>query len=543
MGTIVRVVSFLGYIAVMQTLIDSFGFFPVALALLLLQLYVTFLVFTGRAARIGKTLLALPALLIALLCAVNDSARNDQTPQETPFRSVSMSHELEQGVAPGDARQKQDCFLNTSNEGSSVAISLTGNNTQLPPVAPPPAALVPVTEANQSAGGVHSAEYTDNGTKEAVSPAGFRASVPNFSATEGINLDSESTTGTNESITGESTRSLMDRVSAARRKGIEETIPAVVHIQATVMKETTGGNRHPSVETGGGVITQTRRGEFFVITNNHVAGNAVSTNDVHIVLHDHRTLHPTQIISCPEFDIALLRLKEQNLIAAPMGDSDTVKRIDQVYAIGSPFGLEYSITSGIISATKRRALPLDNKKQFQNFLQTDAPINPGNSGGPLLNEYGQVIGIVTVIATKSGASEGVGLAIPINHVRQLATRLIRDGVYKRPYIGMDLDRQFDAEAKAAMGLRRGAIDGSTGELADQFIGTRVQSVRPGSPASEAGVQEGDIIIACNGQIVEDGEHFNHIIGLSTVDSIVTLDILRGKSYVKVSPKLTTASVQ
>ena len=523
----------------MKTLIDIFGFLPVALAVILMQIGLLCVVLAGKAPRVGKSLLALPALLVILLCAIDCEEPKNNT-AEKDFRSVSVSHPLKHEVIREPA-QKQDVFQNTSNasEGNNTAtVHLTGNTTLVPVAAPPAAlvpqtrtgSLVPVDSAQGADGAVHSAEYTGNGSEGTVRPAGFRASVPTPSSTDPINLNDESA------------RSLMDRVSAARRHWIEETRPAVVHIEATVMKETTGGNRRPSVETGGGVITKTGRGEFFVITNNHVAGNAVSTDEVHIVLHDHRTLHPTQILSCPEFDIALLRLEEKNLVAAPIGDSDTVRIIDRVYAIGSPFGLEGSISSGIISGVSRRALPLGNKDQFQNFLQTDAAINPGNSGGPLLNEHGQVIGIVTIIASKSGSSEGVGLAIPINHVRQLAARLIRDGTYKRPFIGLDLDRQFGAEAKAVLGLRRGAIEGSTGQFADQFVGTRVLRVRPGSPAEQAGVQEGDIIIACNGQIVEDGDHFNHIIGLSAVDSIATLDILRGSKRLKISPKLTTAGL-
>ncbi|MBO7680157.1 MAG: trypsin-like peptidase domain-containing protein [Thermoguttaceae bacterium] len=523
----------------MKALIDAIGLLPVTIAVLALQLCVFYVVFAGKAPRVGKALLALPALLVILLCAIDyDGSTNKSAKSDFRSASVNRPVKFEAVRVPAQERGVFQNTSNTSEENNTATVHLTGNTTLVPVAAPPAAlasqtrtgSLVPVDSTQTADGAVRSAEYTGSGGEDAVRPAGFRASVPAPSPTDRINLNDESA------------RSLMDRVSAARRHWIEETRPAVVHIEATVMKEVTGGNRRPSVETGGGVITKTARGEFFVITNNHVAGNAVSTDEVHIVLHDHRTLHPTQILSCPEFDIALLRLEEKNLVAAPIGDSDTVRIIDRVYAIGSPFGLEGSISSGIISGVSRRALPLGNKDQFQNFLQTDAAINPGNSGGPLLNEHGQVIGIVTIIATKSGASEGVGLAIPINHVRQLAARLIRDGAYKRPFIGLDLDRQFGAEAKAAMGLRRGAIDGSTGQFADQFIGTRVLRVWPNSPAEQAGVQEGDIIIACNGQIVEDGDHFNHIIGLSAVDSIASLDILRGSKRLKISPKLTTAGL-
>lgn len=403
--------------------------------------------------------------------------------------------------------------------------------------APKPLAGVPVpyngSQATLNDSRIRSADYTAAGAQngQTALPVGFEAG--------GVKIPSLLIAPDRIELSDENSRNLMDYFSRSIRERIEETRPAVVHIEATVMKEGVGGKK-ASVETGGGVIVKTGRGDFYVITNNHVAGAAVSVNEVRIVLHDHRVLHPTNVLPCPEFDLALLPLAEKNLRAAPLGDSDAVKMIDPVFAVGSPFGLEGSISSGIISGTKRRDLPIGKKGQFQNFLQTDAAINPGNSGGPLLNTRGQVIGIVTVIATKSGANEGVGLAIPINHVKYVAGRLIRDGVYRRPFIGLDLDREFTAEQKAALGLRRSAIDGSSGEEGAQFIGTRVSGVKPGSPADRAGLLEGDVIFAYNGHVVEDGEHFNHLIGLSTVDEICTLDILRGSERVRVAPKLAAA---
>lgn len=454
-------------------------------------------------------------------------------------------------------------FRNAAGEPSERAVrptDLAAPREKLPPVAPTPEAIaqsyrpdtkiadgtytgapkplapvVPYTgsQATLNESKIRSADYTasDAQNGQTAQPVGFEAG--------GVKIPSLLITPERIELSDENSRNLMDYFSRSIREQIEETRPAVVHIEATVMKDGVGGKK-ASVETGGGVIVKTGRGDYYVITNNHVAGAAVSVNEVRIVLHDHRVLHPTNVLPCPEFDLALLPLAEKNLHAAPLGDSDTVKMIDPVFAVGSPFGLEGSISSGIISGTKRRDLPIGKKGQFQNFLQTDAAINPGNSGGPLLNTRGQVIGIVTVIATKSGANEGVGLAIPINHVKYVAGRLIRDGVYRRPFIGLDLDREFTAEQKAALGLRRSAIDGSTGEDGAQFIGTRVSGVKSGSPADLAGLLEGDVIFAYNGQVVEDGEHFNHLIGLSTVDESPVLDILRGNERIRVTPKLAAA---
>lgn len=379
---------------------------------------------------------------------------------------------------------------------------------------------------------VRSAEYTstpDDGQN--VVQAGFR-SGPDFPSLR-ISPDQIE-------LSPDNSRRLIDYVSRSIREKIEETRPAVVHIEATVTKEGMSGKKRYD-ETGGGVIVKTGRGDFYVITNNHVAGNAVSNEAVRIVLHDGQTLHPIRILSCPEFDIALLQLAEKNLCAARLGDSDGVKIIDNVLAIGSPFGLEGSVSSGIVSGVERRNIPLgDQRHQMQNFIQTDAPINPGNSGGPLLNVRGEVIGINTAIATNSGGSEGVGLAIPINSVKYIAGRLIRDGVYRRSYMGVELDRKFTPEEKAALGLRKKAFAADSDDP-EKLVGARVLSVQSDSPAEAAGLQSGDIILGFNGKIVEDEEHFNHMVGLAAVDEAPLLDILRNNTRTQAKPKLVSAA--
>ncbi|MDO5553276.1 MAG: trypsin-like peptidase domain-containing protein [Planctomycetia bacterium] len=326
---------------------------------------------------------------------------------------------------------------------------------------------------------------------------------------------------------------IFDYMTETLRQSVAYARPAVVHIEARVHKANRGTKEYE--ETGGGVLALIQN-RYFVITNGHVAGDPVSLESVRILLANQKTIHPIRVLTCPDIDIALLEISGNDLPSTVMqpgsevtvarfGDSDKVKIPDTVLTIGSPFGLAGSVSKGIVGGLERRKIPLGNSPdQIQNFIQTDAAINPGNSGGPLLNTSGEVIGIVTAIASNTGANEGVGLALPINTVLRVATQLVTDGVYRRPYMGVELDPQFGEKERQSYGLIRP-------------VGTRVVQITPGSPADRVGLRQGDVILTYNGTVVQDDQHLVQLISLSKVGDAPQISILRDRKEVYLTPLL------
>ncbi len=229
---------------------------------------------------------------------------------------------------------------------------------------------------------------------------------------------------------------------------------------------------------GSGVIISE---DGYIVTNNHVVRNA---DGVVVTLADGRQFDAKVVGVDRKTDLAVLRIEAEGLTPAPLGDSEDVVVGQWVLAIGSPFNYQQTVTAGIVSATGRTVGVTD----YENFIQTDAAINPGNSGGPLVNLQGQVIGINTVIASRSGSFNGLGFAIPSNWVRRHTGAIVKHGHVQRGKLGViiqdlnrDLARQFDFDADK---------------------GVLVSDVMPGSPAASAGIQAGDIIISVNGTAVD-----------------------------------------
>ncbi|HEX5413259.1 MAG TPA: Do family serine endopeptidase [Terriglobia bacterium] len=264
---------------------------------------------------------------------------------------------------------------------------------------------------------------------------------------------------------------------------------------------------------GSGVILDPRG---YVLTNYHVVMQRDPDKEVdriEVYLHGGDGTHfRARLVGADKWtDLAVIKIDAgRNLPAARFGNSSSVKVGDWVLAIGSPFGLESTVTAGIISAKGREIGP-GREEQFKRYIQTDAAINPGNSGGPLVSMGGQVIGINTAIATSRGANDGVGFAIPSDTARAIYNSLIASGKVQRGAIGVTFLDQSNPALLRSFGADHGVV---------------VNNVEPGSPAATAGLRMGDVLISINGQPISSGDDLVEIISRSKVGSRVQVDLLR-----------------
>jgi serine protease Do len=264
--------------------------------------------------------------------------------------------------------------------------------------------------------------------------------------------------------------------------------------------------------TGSGVIVDAAQG--YVLTNGHVVENATR---IEVTTKDNRRLTAKLIGRDADTDIAVLQIPAGNLVAVPMGDSDRLQVGDFVLAIGNPFGLGQTVTSGIVSALGRSGLGVEG---YEDFIQTDASINPGNSGGPLVNLRGECVGINTAILAPGGGNIGIGFAVPINMARKVMEQLIRFGEVKRGRIGV-------------------AIQDLTPDLAQAMstahtTGAVIARVDPASPAERAGLHTGDLVVAVNGVAVKSGTQLRNMIGLTRIGDDVELTVDRRGAERKVA---------
>lgn len=261
---------------------------------------------------------------------------------------------------------------------------------------------------------------------------------------------------------------------------------------------------------GSGVIVDATNG--YVITNNHVIDKA---DEIYVVFKDKRQIKAEVVGTDDETDIAVLKIKADNLTAVPIGTSANLQVGDFVVAIGNPFGLGHTVTSGIVSALGRSGLGIEN---YEDFIQTDASINPGNSGGALINLKGELIGINTAILSRTGGNVGIGFAIPIDMVRTTMDQLVQHGKIERGQLGVQI-QDITPELSEALGLtvNQGAV---------------IARVQPDSPAEKAGLKDGDVVVAFNGTPVDGASDLRNRVGQLRIGAKVTLDILRdGKKRV------------
>jgi len=263
----------------------------------------------------------------------------------------------------------------------------------------------------------------------------------------------------------------------------------------------------PQMSAGSGVIMDA--GQGYVLTNHHVIKDA---SEVVVTLKDNRRFEARVVGSDAGTDIALLKIEAERLVAAQPADSDALQVGDFVVAIGNPFGIGQTVTSGIVSALGRAGL---SSGGYEEFIQTDAPINPGNSGGALVNLKGELVGINTAIIGPTGGNVGIGFAVPVNMARAVMRQLIRFGEVRRGRLGISM-QDVPPERARALGLADG-------------LGAVIAEVQPDSPAARAGLSVGDVVIAVNGRLVTTASGLRARLGVLPVGETVELTVRRDRA--------------
>jgi len=254
---------------------------------------------------------------------------------------------------------------------------------------------------------------------------------------------------------------------------------------------------------GSGVILDQ---QGYILTNNHVIENA---EEIWVTLTNEKEYRGSLVGADAKTDLALIKIEgRDSLIAIPLGDSDELRVGEWVLAIGNPFGLDHTVTAGIVSAKGRNI----GHGSYDQFIQTDASINPGNSGGPLINLRGEVVGINTAIYSRTGGNVGIGFAIPVNVAKELVPQLKEKGKVQRGWIGVMIQK-VTPEIAVAVGL-------------PDAKGARVAEVVKGGPAQEAGLQAGDVIVSFNGRGFGDSGELPFLVARTPVGETVTLEVVR-----------------
>lgn len=300
---------------------------------------------------------------------------------------------------------------------------------------------------------------------------------------------------------------------------VEKVIPTVVNVQVKAkvsmaeeqqadpfrfFSNPRGQQPRERTSGGSGIIIDAKKG--YILTNHHVIADAV---DIQITLHDRRQLTAKMVGSDEGTDIALLQVEAKDLDALPIGDSNELRVGDYVFAVGSPFGLQKTVTSGIVSALSRSGGGIE---EYEDFIQTDAAINPGNSGGPLVNLKGELIGVNTAILGPAGGNVGVGFAVPTSMVKGVIAQLQEFGEVRRGRIGVAIS-DITPEVAANLGI-------------DRTEGALIGRVEKGTPADTAGVRAGDVAIELDGRPLRGSQDLRNRIGMLTVGTSVDLTVLR-----------------
>lgn len=276
----------------------------------------------------------------------------------------------------------------------------------------------------------------------------------------------------------------------------------------------------PQQGVGSGVIVS---GDGNILTNNHVVDGA---DEVTVTLSDGREIPAKVVGADPMSDLAVVRVDAEDLPAAELGDSDSLRIGEWVVAAGNPFGLRDTVTAGIISATGRSNVRI---AEYEDFIQTDAAINPGNSGGPLVDLHGRVIGVNTAIATRSGGNAGVGFAIPINMAKSIMKSLIDNGKVVRGWMGVAIQPLDEAMAKSF------GYDSTEGAL--------IGDVLPDSPAEDAGLKTGDIVVKFGDTDIHDMQQLRNVAAATEPGTTVRIKVIRDGKPLTVKLKVAQRDAQ
>lgn len=344
-----------------------------------------------------------------------------------------------------------------------------------------------------------------------------------------------------EKKNGDTGANLLEKTSQAFTQIAKKAMPCTVYIKAQIQpsgqqypnpfdqfqddffKRFFGGNQNPFPQqqqpqqaAGSGFII---RSDGFIVTNFHVVKDATQ---ISVMLNDGREFPATVKGTDPRTDLAVLKIDEKDLPFLSFGDSDDLQIGEWVVAIGNPFGLEGTLTVGVVSAKGRQDLGIAS---YEDFIQTDAAINPGNSGGPLLNLQGDVIGVNTAISSNSGGYMGIGFAIPSKMVQNVIDQIIDGGSVKRAYLGIVL-QPVDKELADALGL-------------DKQDGVLISEVIKDSPAQKAGLMQGDIVLSYNDKPIKSVAKLRNDIALMNPGSVLKLRILRNQKQMDIAISLGT----
>ncbi|MCG6974898.1 MAG: DegQ family serine endoprotease [Acidiferrobacterales bacterium] len=318
---------------------------------------------------------------------------------------------------------------------------------------------------------------------------------------------------------------------------VKKTMPAVVNISTTRVVQSEGGSpfpffgdpfnqpfggdpfgqepkKHREGSLGSGVIVDSAG---YIVTNNHVVEKA---DEIKVVLNDKREFEGKIIGTDPKTDIAVIKISGKDLPVLPWGDSDKLEVGGYVLAIGSPLGLNQTVTMGIVSAKGRANVGIAD---YEDFIQTDAAINPGNSGGALVNTDGEVVGINTAIFSRSGGNMGIGFAVPSNMARSVMAELIKHGKVTRGWFGVSIQEVTPALAKQ-FGLKD-----ATGALVSETI--------EDTPAAKAGIKPGDVILEFDGKKVADASALRNIVAATPIGKSVRVKVVRDKSSKVLTAKI------
>ena len=333
---------------------------------------------------------------------------------------------------------------------------------------------------------------------------------------------------------------LLDRSARAFSRVVKDVKPAVVHIAVTSTVETNSEYEqffnHPFFEkffgpeyrfqdpqqrkrqqqgAGSGFIIDR---EGHILTNNHVVEKA---DKITVTLNDNSEVEATLIGTDPKSDVALIKIDvDHDLPVVQLGDSAALEVGEWVIAIGNPFGLSQTVTVGVVSATGRSRVGIN---EYENFIQTDAAINPGNSGGPLLNIHGQVVGINSALYSRTGGYMGIGFAIPINMAKFINEQLMDNGKVTRGYLGVGIQDVDEALAES-FGL-------------DKAGGVLITDVQDDTPASKAGVKSQDVLVKLDGIDLQDTQDLRNRIAQTIPGTTVVLDIVRDGKPVELKVKI------